>query len=212
MTKRLIANPIPAKSPRYRPRDYFGRYDLQAELLTRVKGRARREVIRKALDDGKITEVPDYLKESELDALDRQMLGRIHPMYMGGEYLPRLKHAEVEIARISIKSTTYDVTVLYARVVGQRIHYRVVDEYGGATLTKLRSRTSVRPLTQEKMTMFFVGAWNLMGCLEMNFSDDLDGMLGFFFGESEFYPYFDATLREMVKARFKPKHSLSVGH
>jgi hypothetical protein len=154
------------------------------------------------LDEGKITDVPSYLKEAELDDADRQMIGRIHPMYMGGEYLPRLKHEEVEVARISIKSTTYDVTVLYARVVGQRIHYRVADEYGGDTLTEPSKRTSLRPLTMGKMIEFFLGAWDLMACLEGNFDDDLEGMLDFFRGESEFYPYFDATLREMVKARF----------
>ena len=197
--------PIPATSLKYRPRDYFGRYDLQTELLTHVKGRARRSVIRQALDDGKISDVPSYIKVAELDALDRQMIGRIHPMYMGGEYLPKLKPAEIEVARISIKSTTFDVTVLYARLVGRRIHYRVADEYGGDTLSSRSKRTSLRPLTMGQMIEFFLGAWDLMACLEGNFDDDIDGMLDFFDGESEFYPYFDATLREMVMAQFPEK-------
>ncbi len=203
MARKESKTPIAATSLKYRPRDYFGRYDLQTELLTHVKGRARRNMIRQALEEGKITDVPSYLKDAELDDVDRQMIGRIHPMYMGGEYLPRLKHEEVEVARISIKSTTYDVTVLYARVVGHRIHYRVADEYGGDTLAEQSKRTSLRPLTMGKMIEFFLGAWDLMACLEGNFDDDLEGMLDFFRGESEFYPYFDATLREMVKARFR---------
>ena len=31
---------IPTNSLDYRPRDYFGHYDLEAQLMTRVKGRA----------------------------------------------------------------------------------------------------------------------------------------------------------------------------
>ena len=49
-------------------------------------------------------------------------------------YLPNLRVGEVEIARISIESTTGDVTAVYARKLGERIHYRVVDEYEGQTL------------------------------------------------------------------------------
>ena len=37
------AQPVPATSLRYRPRDYFGRHDLQTTLLTQVKGTVRRK-------------------------------------------------------------------------------------------------------------------------------------------------------------------------
>jgi hypothetical protein len=43
------------------------------------------------------------------------------------QYLPTVKEDEVEIARICIESTTYDVTSVYAKRSGRRIHYRVVD-------------------------------------------------------------------------------------
>lgn len=33
MTKAVANKPIPVSSLAYRPRDYFGRYDLQVELL-----------------------------------------------------------------------------------------------------------------------------------------------------------------------------------
>ena len=94
----------------------------------------------------------------ELETLDRQVFGRMHPMFMGGEYLPKIKPKEVEIARISIQSTTYDVTVLYARQVGKRIHYRVVDEYEGDTLQQPSTRTSIKPLTMGAMIDFFISA------------------------------------------------------
>lgn len=205
MTEKRIHQPIPATSLEYRPRDYFGRYDLQTELLTHVKGRARRAAIRYALEKGDIAAIPDHIKAAELDRTDREMIGRVHPMFMGGEYLPPIKRSEVEVARISIKSTTYDVTVMYARLVGSRIHYRVADEYEGDTLHQPTRRTSVRPLTMGQMIDFFLNAWDLIACLDFNFEGDLDGMLEFFNGESEFYPYFDAELRRRVVEKFSTK-------
>jgi hypothetical protein len=71
-------------------------------------------------------------------------LERIHPLFMGGNYLPNPRPGEVEIARIFIYSTTGDVTAVYARRVGPRIRYRVVDEYAGETLREERRATQVR--------------------------------------------------------------------
>ena len=199
-----MPKPVPASSLDYRPRDYFGRYDRQTELLTTVKGVVRRQAIRQALEEGDLERLPDIVKQSSLAGDDRQRLGAIHPDFMGGEYLPRSRHQEIEIARIRIRSTTSDVTCLYARPVGRRIAYRVVDEYEGETLGEPRTRTSVRPLTMGQMIDFFLGAWDLYDCLQWNFGDDndIEGMLRFFKGESEFYPCFDETLRERVQARF----------
>lgn len=202
MTKTAPPKPIPVSALEYRPRDYFGRYDLQVELLSTVKGRVRRALIKDALESGEIDTLPDFVTTPELEAHDRQMLGSLHPMLMGGEYLPKIKPDEVEIARISLRSTTYDVSVLYARPVGQRIHYRVVDEYEGETLQEPSRRTSTKPLTMGQMIDFFITAWSLMDCLEVNFDDDVEGMLSFFTAESEFYPCFDQTLRERVLDKF----------
>jgi hypothetical protein len=41
--------------------------------------------------------------------ISRSALGRLHPSFMGGEYLPDRRDTEVEIARINIDSTTSDV-------------------------------------------------------------------------------------------------------
>jgi len=51
------------------------------------------------------------------------------------------------IASITIASTTQDVTSVYARRGRKRIYYRVVDEYGGETLSGRRTRSSTQPLT-----------------------------------------------------------------
>lgn len=198
----MPAQPVPATSLRYRPRDYFGRHDLQTTLLTHVKGTVRRKALREALDDGQIMQVPDAIKSAALSEEVRQYVGGLHPSFMGGEFLPTVNKAEVEIARICINSTTGDVTSMYARLVGQRIAYRMVDEYQGDTLSGRVQRTSTRPLTMGQMIEFFLGAWDFYVCLDCNFDGNLKGMLGFFEGESEYYPYFDAELRRRVREKF----------
>jgi hypothetical protein len=201
---RTAVAPVPANSLLYRPRDYFGRHDLQTSLLTKVKGTVRRNALRAALDDGEIGDVPDSIKNAALSEVARQYVGSLHPSFMGGEYLPTVSRAEVEIARIRINSTTGDVTSLYAHLVGRRIAYRVVDEYQGDTLSGRTQRTSSRPLTMGQMIEFFLGAWDLFLCLDGNYDGDLEEMLGFFEGESEFYPYFDSELRRRVREKFPP--------
>ena len=79
-------------------------------------------------------EVHTLLTAEGISAADRNALESFHPMFMGGNYLPDTEDGEVEIARISIESTTCDVTCVCARPDGGAIHYRVVDECGGATL------------------------------------------------------------------------------
>ena len=195
---------VTASSVLYRPRDYFGRHDLQTALLTRVKGTVRRNALRDALEHGEIMNGPDSIKTAALSEGARQYAGSLHPAFMGGEYLPTVTKAEVEIARIRISSTTGDVTSVYARLVGRRISYRVVDEYEGDTLSHPNRRTSNRPLTMDKLIGFFLGAWDLFVCLECNFEGDVELMLAFFEGESEFYPYFDTELRRRVRERFPP--------
>jgi hypothetical protein len=202
MSKPHNTQAIPASSLQYRPRDYFARYDLQADLLTKVKGRARRELIKQSLENGDLEDLPDFVTDVALGKIDRQMIGLIHPMFLGGEYLPKTKPGEVEIARINLNSTTYDVAVIYARRVGQRIHYRMVDEYDGEWLKTKNTRTSTKPLTMGEMVSFFIYAWDLFNCLESNYQNDVKSMLSFFNGESEFYPYFDSVLRAQVIDRF----------
>ncbi|MDP2325742.1 MAG: hypothetical protein Q8N51_17180 [Gammaproteobacteria bacterium] len=143
-----------------------------------------------------------FLAKSALSQAERRAIGRIHPMFMGGEYLPDMDEQEVEIARISIHSTTSDVTSVYARRGQDGIAYRVVDEYEGETLSGDNERTSKSPLSLEELTEFFLGAWPLMDVLEMNYEGDLDGMLGFFWADSAFYPALDALLRERVEEAF----------
>jgi hypothetical protein len=121
---------------------------------------------------------------------------------MGGEYLPNTKDQEVEIARITIASTTQDVTSVYARQAGKRILYRVVDEYGGSSLLGKAVRTSQQPLTLGQLTDFFLKAWDLLSVLGFNFEDphySADEIKAFVVdASSSFYADFGRLIEERI--------------
>lgn len=186
----------------YRPETYFRPQRLERYLLSKVKGAVLRKKLQALFDAGRHAEVRTLLTAEGISAADRKALESVHPMFMGGNYLPDTEDGEVEIARISIKSTTCDVTCVYARPDGGTIHYRVVDEYGGETLEGTTVARTEKPMTLGEFAGFFLGAWPLMDVLEMNFQGDLDASLDFFTAESGFYPDFDRLCRQRVIEHF----------
>lgn len=157
---------------KYRPSTYFWASDRGISLISDIKGAERRKLYQAALERGIDELLAPELTQHSLAHDYRQMQGRIHPDFMGGEYLADCVSSEVEIARITIDSTTRDVTCVYARPVGKRIHYRVVDEYGGDTINGSGRRTSMRALNLAQLADFFLSNWDMFCCLDCNFSDD----------------------------------------
>jgi len=186
----------------FRPNSYFWPTGLETHLLARIKGAERKAALKRLLDSGRPEDVPDFLAKSALSDSERQALGRIHPAFMGGEYLPDLMRTETMIARITIASTTQDVTCVYARRGRNRIHYRVVDEYEGATLSGKSTRTSTHPLSLRALESFFSSAWSLFDVLDMNFGEsgyEEDEMQAFVVDVgSSFYPELDSLVRERI--------------
>ena len=107
--------------------------------------------------------------------------------------------AEVEVARITIASTTWDVTCVCARAEGGRIHFRVVDEYGGETLSGPGEWVADAPLPLGEFTDRFLRAWDLVACCRYNFETDVQAALRFFTVDSSFYPGLDALCRRTVE-------------
>ena len=112
----------------FRPKSYFRPEKLEKYLLSKVKGAVLRKKLKALFDEGRHHEVRDLVGDAAFSVADRKALESFHPMFMGGNYLPDTEDGEVEIARISIQSTTFDVTSVYAKPVDGAIHYRVVDE------------------------------------------------------------------------------------
>lgn len=195
---------------KYRPNSYFWALDAGIRLASDITGANRRAMYEQALREGNDALAISLIDEPVLGSEDRRIIGSIHPAFMGGEYLPRRKAQEVEIARITIASTTQDVTCVYARRTQSRIHYRVVDEYEGTTLDR-DQRTSTRPLTLKQLTDFFLSSWDLLGCLDANFSDDAyprDAVHGFIVNaSSSFYAEFEDLVRQRVDNWLDEKHA-----
>jgi len=113
----------------FRPKSYWAETDPLSAILRNVTGENRRQMITDYWASGRIEELDITLLQDEVDTSTRTRLGRIHPSFMGGEYLPSYLPGELEIARINLKSTTSDVISLRARPSPEGISYRVVDEY-----------------------------------------------------------------------------------
>jgi hypothetical protein len=186
----------------HRPSGYFGPQRLEEHLLANIKGSVLRAQLKRVLQAGDYDGFNKLLGDGSTSDHDRKVLESIHPMFMGGNYLPDREEQEVEIARIRIASTTFDVTSVYARSDNGKIHYRVVDEYGGDTLSGEDEMVGERPLTLGELHEFFIGAWPLHDVLVMNFEGDVEGMLGFFEADSEFYPELDELCRKRVVQAF----------
>ena len=102
-------------------------------------------MIRDFWQAGAIDELDQGLLVDCLSNEDRSGLGKIHPSFMGGEYLPDYAEGELEIARIELESTTTDVISIRAKKDGERIAYSIVDEY--ETEFDVSPKNSEKPLT-----------------------------------------------------------------
>jgi len=122
-----MARSTPSFDLDYRPRTYFWPHGLKPHPFSSIKGADRRKLITSVLIEDPDADIPPVLLQSALPEPLRQYLGSLHPSGMGGEYLPDLATEEVEIARITIASTTQDVTCVFARQVKDGILLRVVD-------------------------------------------------------------------------------------
>jgi len=188
----------------FRPKTYFWAHDLKVKLPSDIAGAERRRLYEAAVAAGEpspFLDDPDFSAE-QLEPELRRAWGGYHPSHLGGEFLPRRRNEEVEIARIVIDSTTRDVTCVYAKRGKNRIYYTVVDEYGGDTLANAGTRTSKQPLTQDQLVDFFLGSWDLLNVLEVNFGHHgypPGRVHGFLLDvQSDFYPDFEDEVRRRV--------------
>src|SRR6266536_986912 len=108
----------------FRPSSYWAPEDALEALLINIHGETRRRALRKLLERGETAALNTFLAENEVSELDREILGRIHPQLMGGEYLPADEADEVEIARVTLDSVTQDVISVRARQDADGYHYR----------------------------------------------------------------------------------------
>ena len=194
----------------YRPTNYFWAYDRGIRLASNIKGAERKALYERLLKEGDSGACDELLTQSSLTAEQRRR-ANVHPAFMGGEYLPDCDSNEVEIARITIASTTQDVTCVYAKRVAGGIDYRVVDEYEGMTLDDETARRTSEPMALSELVQFFMTAWDLRMVLDANFVENCyprSYARGFIVdASSSFYAQFgnamDNFVEDWIKSKFK---------
>jgi hypothetical protein len=155
----------------YRPANYFWAYDRGIRLASNIRGAERKALYERLLREGDSGACDELLTQSTFTAEQRRK-ANTHPAFMGGEYLPDCEANEVEIARITIASTTQDVTCVYAKRVPNGMVYRVVDEYEGMTLDDDTMPQTAQPMTLSELVEFFMTAWDLRLVLDANFVEN----------------------------------------
>ena len=195
----------------FRPESYWDVSDPLQAILVNVKGTRRRQMIRDYWEAGAIAELEKGLLRDNLTEEDRVGLGKIHPSFMGGEYLPDYAEGEVEIARIELESTTADVISIRVKKEGERIAYLIVDEY--ETEFNILPTHSDKPLTLSELVRLIDGAME-EGSLglyytQMNYEGGecsiewLDQMRHFTRVESAFYPQLNLHYEKLLDLWFE---------
>ena len=139
----------------FTPESYWVDKEVLQALLRNVKGAERRKMIKSYYENGNFQELEDSFSKVSLSDEERFRLASIHPMFMGGEYLPDYGTEETEIARIELKSVTADVISIRARLEDETIHYSVVDEYEGKFT--LETETGDDPFSLAELVRFIDG-------------------------------------------------------
>lgn len=133
----------------FAPADYRDVPSPAAALLLNVKGDLRRRLLRDILSGKAGPGLDPAMWADTSSELATGILGRVHPQWLGGEYLPDYLPGEVEIARVTLDNVTRDVVSVRARHRRGRYRYRVVDEYGARW--RFTPQSSARPLAMWRL-------------------------------------------------------------
>ena len=165
----------------FRPATYWPEVtDRLRWLASRVKGEARRREAMARVEAGGLIALEAWMVEQDIGEENKRALQWLAPGLRGGEDLPDCARREVEIARIWFTQTVHrEVTSVRARPAGDRIRYRVVDEYCESTpyTFAITPKSSRLPLTFRQLvnlidTATVPGGWFDGGGLVLPFWDD----------------------------------------
>ena len=137
----------------FRPKSYWDEDNVLQALLRDVKGAERRKMIKAYYDQGNFQELEESFTKASLSDEERYRLASIHPMFMGGEYLPDCNSNETEIARVTLRSTMQDVISIRAKGEDGELHYSVADEYDDHEFS-LWTDSSLKPFTLKELIEF----------------------------------------------------------
>ena len=194
------------------PASYWATESL-SQLVANIKGAERKKEALRLIQQGRLADASELVLTDSVSDAERTLLGRIHPALMGGEYLPDYFADEVEIARVTMDSTTQDVISIRAYPKNGGICYRVADEYESDF--EIKPKFSKRPLTLGQLVRLIdtgdreeLGPIGL-GIIQINFDcheEPAEDYADFMHFTSEFYPdltkhYWFATQRWLRQNR-----------
>ena len=113
----------------WRPKSYWSPESHLHAIQHTIAGTARREFIERVAGEEEHPELIAPLLDEHLSPAERTLWGRVHPSFMGGEYLPKRREGEVEIARLEFASVTADVISIRALPHRYGLSLAIVDEY-----------------------------------------------------------------------------------
>ena len=143
----------------FRPETYWPEAFTPDQLLSRVKGKVRRDIAKSVFSEQGFIGLTEFLSREELEDDARDRWGGIHPAMMGGEYLPNLEPGEVEIAVISLRSVMCDQISVRAKPLAAKIKYRVACEYEDMGLVYVPPfDESEKPLTLAELMQLIDGS------------------------------------------------------
>ena len=178
----------------YRPVSYWDVKDLR-QLVANIKGAERKKRALRLMAAGRLDEADQFILTDTLTERDRTLSGQVHPALMGGEYLPDYAASEVEIARVTMASTTQDVISIRARPQPGGIGLLVVDEYN-STFT-IKPPFTKRPLSLRQLVRLIDTANGDkhgpigLGIIQISFEcseSPAESLAEFMEFSSEFYP------------------------
>jgi len=185
----------------FRPDTYWPESLTPEQLLSRIRGKRRQDIARQLYKEFGFIALNEFLVREGLSKEDRTAWGAADPGCMGGEYLPEMEEGEVEIARISLASTTSDQISVRARRDGELIRYRIVGEYEEeeAMRQQLPFDVAGRPLSLDELmnmiqgaktsdSTYPVGIFSSSWAMMLEFAEDPEEIAGFLSVSSAFYP------------------------
>ena len=190
----------------FRPDTYWPNALTPEQLLAGIRGKKRQDIARRLYAEQGFSALTGFLVKPGLDEHERDDWILLGPSCMGGEFLPALTAGHVEIASVSMASTTSDQVSIRALREVDHIRYSIVGEYEDeeGMSYDLPFETSKSPLSMQELLAFMDGAtyqndlypggilsssWFMMH--EFG-HDDVAGISEFLSLSSPFYPDIDA--------------------
>lgn len=194
----------------FKPDTYWPESLTPDQLLSRIRGKTRQDIARRIYEAQGFSGLNEFLVKEGLTDEERSAWGGVGPWCLGGEFLPALYNGEVEIARISLASTTSDQVSVRARKGDGVIRYRIVGEYeeDESMRYELPFEESEKPLTLTELIELIDGAchpepWCPGGILTSNWTSMNDmgygasEIIGFLSLSSSFYPQLGACYQAL---------------